>query len=77
MTNELFCKQDTCYGCGNSIIEHSPGSHTWTHIEYQDCFGAVRPKIKENERPMNWQADETAMEYKSRIKHYYDGIIPI
>ena len=77
MTVELFCKQDTCYGCGNPIIEHSPNSGTWTHKQFEDCYGQCRPIIPENNRPMNWQADETAMEYKARVKHYYDGVIPI
>ena len=71
------CKEDICYGCGNPIIEHSPNSNTWMHTQFQDCFGvSVRPIIPENKRPMNWQADETAEEYKKRVEHYYDGVIP-
>lgn len=26
---------------------------------------------KSNDRPMNWQADETAEEYAKRVKKYY------
>ena len=70
------CKETTCYGCGTQIREHSPGSNTWTHIEWQDHCCSSRPKVQDNDRPMNWQDDETAMEYKARVKHYYDGVIP-
>lgn len=69
------CKIDICYGCGNPIKEHTPNSNTWTHLCYQDCNRPVRPIIPPNERSMNWQADETAQEYKARVKHYYDGVI--
>lgn len=69
-------REDICYGCGNPIIEHTPNSNTWTHLCYQDCNRPVRPIIPPNERPMNYQADETAEEYAKRVKHYYDGVIP-
>lgn len=75
-TNTQEHREAECYGCGNPIIEHSPNSNTWTHIQYQDCFGACRPITETNERPMTWQADETSEEYKKRVKHYYDGVIP-
>lgn len=70
------CQEDICYGCGNPIIEHLPNSGTWKHKMYEDCFGACRPKTQDNDRPMNYQADETAEEYAKRVKHYYDGVIP-
>ena len=65
------CREGICYGCGNLIVEHTPNCNTWTHMEFQDCNGPVRPKTEGNDRGMNWQADETAEEYKDRIFKYY------
>ena len=76
MTESIECREAICYGCDNPIIEHTPNSNTWKHIQFQDCLGPCRPIIPDNNRSMNWQADETSEEYKARVKHYYDGVIP-